>query len=196
MSNKILDELIAAKVSVETISAVATLIAQAEIHSKIDAALAEKRARNAERMRSVRARANTCDNVQAPPHAYTTPQKKIDSKKNLSIPDDFVADLGYATRRGWSIEYATAEAARFRDHALAKGRKCRDWQAAWRNWVTSPYQSVPKPNGENPHDPLERRNGESLGALGRRLYAAARDREIAAGIDPANDPSPISESGD
>lgn len=61
------------------------------------------------------------------------------------LPVDWsVSDRGrlFAQSRGfdeWQIE---EQAQRFRDHALATGRRQVDWEAAWRNWVTSPYQSV------------------------------------------------------
>lgn len=102
-------------------------------------------------------------------------------------------NIAFAAAHGLTPTEIESEADRFRDHWLGTGKARKDWDATWRNWIRSPYR---KRNGASPDDPLERRNGESLGALGRRLYAAARDREIAAGIDPPHDASPIGESGD
>ena len=193
MPNKILDDLIAAKVPSDTILAVAELIAQAEVNRQIEAENSIRRAKNAERMRNVRARARTCKHVQTPPPAYTTPPKKIEPKKVLSmpIPSDWLPDLEFAKARGWPTEYAQAEVQRFRDHALAKGRRCKDWQAAWRNWVTSPFQQTLPVNGHQAtggtDDEFERRPGESLGSLGRRLADEARRREHAAGIARPDD---------
>lgn len=88
-----------------------------------------------------------------PPPSYTTPPSSNSKKnlKNISMPDDFSPDAEFAKARGWTTEYVSSEFQRFRDHALAKGRKCRDWQAAWRNWVTSPYQplDINKPGTKN-----------------------------------------------
>ena len=90
----------------------------------------------------------------------------------MQIPDDFLPDLEFAESKGWPREKAISEAQRFRDHALAKGRKARDWPAAWRNWVTSPFQQ--KPQEANGHG---RRHGSVLDALDRleERYAAGDD---------------------
>jgi hypothetical protein len=45
-----------------------------------------------------------------------------------------------ALERGMTQERAVSEFQRFRDHALAHDRRQKDWPAAWRNWVTSPFQ--------------------------------------------------------
>lgn len=76
-------------------------------------------------------------------------QKK---KKKVSTPiaDDASlsdADRAYARSKGWTDEKAESEFVRFRDHALANGRTAKNWPAAWRNWVTSPYQKPTKVNG-------------------------------------------------
>ena len=95
MSAKILDELIAAKVSSETILVIAKMFAEVETAGRI-------RALNADRQRRLRERRNVTSrdsNVTSrdPPRAYTTPPK-IDSKKNLymQIPDVFLPDIEFA----------------------------------------------------------------------------------------------------
>ncbi len=35
------------------------------------------------------------------------------------------------------------ELPRFRDHAKSTDRKCADWNAAWRNWLRSPFRKKP-----------------------------------------------------
>lgn len=77
-----------------------------------------------------------------------TTQKK-EPKKVLSMPIDFVPDFEVARKQGWSPEREQAEFHRFRDHALANGKRYKDWQAAWRNWVTSPYQQTLKHGAGN-----------------------------------------------
>jgi hypothetical protein len=160
MSNPILDELIAKGVSSDTILAVARLIADAEITN-------DRRARNRDRMSSVRTRAHTNEHVrtnentrkhtETPPPAYTTPPKEIKPKKVLSakhaLPTDFElseSDKQHAFDRGWTPDKLQSELARFVDHARANNRKQADWHAAWRNWVTSPFQA-PKANGASPN---------------------------------------------
>lgn len=59
---------------------------------------------------------------------------------------------------GWRGADIEAELTRFRDHARANGRLQTDWDAAFRNWMRSPYQ------GRGPeHD------GKSVLAAAERL---------------------------
>jgi hypothetical protein len=44
-----------------------------------------------------------------------------------------------AVARGLSDAEAEAQFLKFRDWAVAKGQAYADWDAAWRNWLTSPY---------------------------------------------------------
>ena len=120
------------------------------------------------------------------PPSYSKPKKV--SRMAVEIPSDFSPDISFAESKGWTRERAQSEAHRFADHALSKGRKCKDWPAAWRNWVTSPYQ----PGKVNGHagrivEEFERQPGESLGSLGKRLYAEARRLEDQAGVRRADD---------
>src|SRR5262245_40885843 len=50
--------------------------------------------------------------------------------------DDVVALLDL----GWEAPDIESEIAHFIDHARSKGRKQADWNAAFRNWMRSPYQ--------------------------------------------------------
>ncbi len=52
-----------------------------------------------------------------------------------------------ASEQGWVQGRAETEFQRFRDHALSHDRRAKDWSAAWRSWVTSPYQKPPNTNG-------------------------------------------------
>jgi hypothetical protein len=58
---------------------------------------------------------------------------------------------------GWSPEKVERELQRFKDYAIAHGKRYSRWDAAWRNWVSSPYQS----NGGNGngHPPQTPRRG-------------------------------------
>lgn len=54
----------------------------------------------------------------------------------------------------------SAEAERFRNHALSTDRRCSDWSAAWRNWVLKAIGWAPKIQGSippEPEDPWPRR---------------------------------------
>ena len=44
-----------------------------------------------------------------------------------------------AAEKGMSEAEAEAQFLRFRDWAVAKGQSYVDWDAAWRNWITSPH---------------------------------------------------------
>jgi hypothetical protein len=57
------------------------------------------------------------------------------------------ADTTFARSKGWDDLKIQSEASRFRDHAIANNRRQADWAAAWRNWVTSPYQKKGHING-------------------------------------------------
>ena len=54
--------------------------------------------------------------------------------------------MATAIERGLPEAEAQAQFCRFRDWAVAKGQAYADWNAAWRNWITSPhYRPVSKP---------------------------------------------------
>lgn len=59
---------------------------------------------------------------------------------------------GYAHAMGMTYERVHAEACKFADYCRAHGKTYIDWDAAWRNWVTSPLQrnnNVPRSAGIN-----------------------------------------------
>lgn len=67
-------------------------------------------------------------------------------KRKTSLPEDWkVSESGahYAIARGWTASKVHTEGERFKNHAIEKERLFageRGIEAAWRNWVTSPYQ--------------------------------------------------------
>jgi hypothetical protein len=69
-------------------------------------------------------------------------------KTKQLIPEDWepqVNDTTYALM--WSPAKTKEEIARFRDYHRARGNQFSDINAAWRNWVTSPYQKHWNNNG-------------------------------------------------
>jgi hypothetical protein len=85
-------------------------------------------------------------------YLLTISNKKV-SKKSISrgspLPPDWAPDEDdrqYAAQRGWPQARIDSEAERFRNRSLDKGTLHKNIKAAWRNWVTSPYQK-PEPGG-------------------------------------------------
>ncbi len=69
-------------------------------------------------------------------------------KRALEIPEQPTEKaINFAVSHSWAPPKIQSEWERFRDHSLAKGKKHRDFEAAWRNWVTSPYQQTGTSNG-------------------------------------------------
>lgn len=72
------------------------------------------------------------------------------ARRAMPLPGDWGPSDGHveiAEAEGRDID---REAAAFRDHALANGRKQKDWDAAFRNWLRSEYgrpKDGPDPSG-------------------------------------------------
>jgi hypothetical protein len=188
--SEILDELIARGVSSKTIQAVVELIAN-------DKAITDRRANDAARQQRHRQRNVTsrdvplCHVTQRDPLMVSpiTPSLTPSSKpkrvsrstaRRVPIPDDWLPDADYATARGWSLPHVQTEAQRFRDHAKANNRLQADWPAAWRNWVTSPYQKAENVNGKSAANGIARTT--TAGDRARELAAIAREKEREMGI--------------
>jgi hypothetical protein len=76
----------------------------------------------------------------------TKESKKV-RKKTISalfdVPDDASEEnRTFAESKGWNRQRTDSEWQRFRDYSINKGKKHRNVAAAWRNWVTSPYQGA------------------------------------------------------
>lgn len=70
-------------------------------------------------------------------------ERKTDSRR-VQIPRDWqVSEEGrtHAFSQGWDESRLCSEVLRFVDHARSHARRSADWNAAWRSWVTSPYQN-------------------------------------------------------
>ena len=69
-------------------------------------------------------------------------------KKETTFPDDFTIT---PSMRSWLTENdlghlkVEQETQRFHDHALSVDRRCRDWVAAWRNWMRKAGEFTPAP---------------------------------------------------
>jgi hypothetical protein len=112
-----------------------------------------------QRERHAVSRVTACDDAGqsvTPPVHILPPQKEKKIKASpLSMratpfPDDYTfgsQELEFALSKGWTELRAREQFDRFRDHAHAGGRKQVSWQAAWRKWVTSPYQGQQHVNG-------------------------------------------------
>ena len=145
-------------------------LALEEIENERDAVLAEKqsaleehRRANAARQAAWRERHRGKGNVRSryvtsrngDPPQHIDPPKEQNPKKDsayarkTALPPDFVVDREYAIGKGWDAKKAEFEEERFSNHAKATGRRQVDWTAAWRNWVTSSFQSPT--NGVNGH---------------------------------------------
>jgi uncharacterized protein YdaU (DUF1376 family) len=84
---------------------------------------------------------------------HTEPDTDIRTETNVSVarkratpktiipPDALISEpmRAAAEQRGLSDAEAEAQFKRFRDWAVAKGQAYADWDAAWRNWLTSPH---------------------------------------------------------
>ncbi len=88
------------------------------------------------------------DNISNPPElspdeTIVSSSPKSASKRKSTAGDALPADwqpiLTDAAQRivdGWPPGWLEARIAEFRDHATDKGRKSKDWQAAFRTWIT------------------------------------------------------------
>jgi hypothetical protein len=77
--------------------------------------------------------------------------RKVKTETNVSVtrrtaktripPEAIISEQmrAAAIERGLSDAEAEAQFAKFRDWAVAKGQVYADWNAAWRNWITSEF---------------------------------------------------------
>jgi len=82
------------------------------------------------------------------------------------------SSLACCNELGWSLDRIERELTRFTDHAKAHGKIYVDWDAAWRNWVRSPYQT--NGNGTNGHH-----GKQNLTELAYQMAAEFRARKAA-----------------
>jgi len=83
-------------------------------------------------------KAATRPTYETSPTVYTTEGLSTGKPgRSRSLPDDFEVD---EAMRAWANEKApavnlSAETEKFKDHALANGKRYTDWRAAWRTWI-------------------------------------------------------------
>lgn len=115
----------------------------------------------------------TCDAGHIDKKKERKKEKKV-SIKTL-VPLDWTPSAGgreYARARGFNEQRITTEGERFRNNSHAKGLRYSNIDAAWCNWVTSPYQQQVNGNGKSGHsdtvmDAADRRIAELGAAEGR-----------------------------
>lgn len=109
------------------------------------------------------------------------PSRTIINKKETrahKLPDDWSPVLTPASQRivdGWPPGRLDQELQAFRDHAADKGRVSKDWQAAFRTWLTNSSKWNPA-NGNN----FSKRGGN--GPDKRSGLARAIDNQLAGQI--------------
>lgn len=123
-----------------------------------------------------------------PAYIHTKQVSKKESKyichKSALPPDWVLSEKGgaFAKAKGLSEERITSEAERFKDHALANGRRQVDWEAAWRSWVNSPLQkrgmngATAAPPRPGSRDDIRERNADAYRQLCDWVDANSNDK--------------------
>jgi len=141
---------------------------------------AERRKRNREQSHQRVTRYRALRNALPSEQRLSKKERKKDLPSRLVSNDTNLS--GRATKRkrplpdDWNPiirEDDAAEFQRFRDYAKANGKLYADWDAAWRNWKTSPYR---KSNGGHTNGNGRQRQ-ETIEERGKRLADACRQRE-------------------
>lgn len=86
--------------------------------------------------------------LEEPQREQATGRKR---KNKTPLPENFAPDREFARKLGWSGRRIDEQIRAFFDSALAHNRQYADWQAAWRNWCTSPFQKPVEANGHAPN---------------------------------------------
>lgn len=168
-----LRELMAAGVTGDALVTAIERIETASLPSRTPGALRQQRYRE----RHKASQSVTSDVVHIDSSSCSESQKnKKERKISTPMRDDASpsdVDRVFALSKGWDEARIDSEWQRFRDHALANDRRQKDWPAAWRNWVTSPYQkSQARVNGHGTGSGLmdafdsliDRAGGQAFGA--------------------------------
>jgi hypothetical protein len=84
----------------------------------------------------------------SPPTPSSKP-KRVSRSAAIDVPlSPSDSQRSFAASQGWDQPKINREWERFRNWSLNKGRKHRNIDAAWRNWVTSPFQATGERNGQ------------------------------------------------
>lgn len=105
---------------------------------------------------------------------------KRGGKRASQLPPDWKPDpdeWSAAAETLGSEARAVNELAKFRDHALSKGRVAKDWQAAWRNWVRRAveYSSAGPPMAAKPLTAFQQQQAKTQDVLRKLEFAASGD---------------------
>lgn len=96
------------------------------------------------------------------------PEKPKPVSRAHALPADWEPKLTPAAQRivdGWPPGKFVHELARFRDHAADKGRTSKDWQAAFRTWITKSDEWMKQNGNRNYQDA----GGSAAGNRGSRV---------------------------
>lgn len=112
------------------------------------------------------------------------PNGSSKKKRRTSIPEDAaISDrmLEIAQEQGVPPDQARAQFDLFKGGAIANGRTYADWDAAWRNWLKSPYFKPVLVGGQHGQSPstASQTRGQHGGGYGQRTSIAsviAQDR--------------------
>src|SRR5262245_7869646 len=96
-------------------------------------------------------RMSTNVRVDPPPHSSVSPPPSRLEPNGSNLSGPTIARRKVPLPDDWNpvvLEQDAAELARFKDYARANRKLYADWDAAWRNWKSSPYR---KANGGRPN---------------------------------------------
>lgn len=94
--------------------------------------------------------ASMAGSAEAAPERNEPVRGKVGRRKpETAIPEGYpdanaIADGQARIREAGANLDARVQAERFRNHALQNDRRCRDWAAAWRNWIVGAVGDAPK----------------------------------------------------
>ncbi len=104
-------------------------------------------------------------------NSVSEPVKEPRKNRQTRLPPDAVISdrmIEIAEEEGFNAAEAHAQFARFKSGAIAKDRRYVDWDAAWRNWFTSPYFKMITPGGR-----IDNANHQTInGTSGRPAHRA------------------------
>jgi len=83
------------------------------------------------------------DNTPLPPEGRSRRKPSRPIPAGFPADDDIVEQQAKARSTGANLD-VRAQAERFRNHAEQNDRRCADWRAAWRNWISAAIERAPK----------------------------------------------------
>lgn len=83
------------------------------------------------------------DNTPLPPEGRSRRKPSRPIPAGFPAADDIAEQQAKARAAGANLD-VRAQAERFRNHAEQNDRRCADWRAAWRNWISAAIERAPK----------------------------------------------------